>query len=140
MKYLKYYIRTPFFYFREKWFVHIFLYAVTNCIYNGFKVKRWIYNKIKKSDTSTLPTAPLSVRLCHRNTPELCAFGFYLKSARNLNCFVAWYNTNKATDIVLESSNLRIGKRFEDCISWNKVLSNDWTNFIIQISNTFFNT
>jgi len=52
------------------------------------------------SDTSTtLPTALLSVRLCHRNMPELSAFGFYLKSARKLNWFVAWYNTNKATDV-----------------------------------------
>ena len=70
-----------------------------------------------QSPPAPFPATPLSMRFCHRNTPELSAFGFYLKSARNLNCFVAWYNTNKATDIVLERCNLRIGKRFEDCIS-----------------------
>jgi len=117
------------------------LYAVTNCIYNGFKVKRWIYNKIKKSDTSTLPTAPLSVRLCHRNTPELCAFGFYLKSARKLNCFVAWYNTNKVTDICFgNAATLEMEKDVKTAYHEKKILSNNWTNFIIQISNTFFNT
>ena len=105
-----------------------------SCQYNYFTpASMWIFVRKRSkhntipthpqlSDTSTtLPTATLSVHLCHRNTPELSDFGFYLKSARKLNCFVAWYKTNKATDIcfgTLQPSN------------WKKI----WTLHIMKQS------
>jgi hypothetical protein len=57
-----------------------------------------------------------------------------------INCFDAWYSTNMVTDICLECSILRNGNRIEICITCDKVLSNDWTIFITEISNAFFNT
>ena len=40
---------------------------------------------------------------------------------------------------VLEPLNFPSGKRFEVCVTFDTVLSNEWANFIIQISNAFFN-
>jgi hypothetical protein len=41
---------------------------------------------------------------------------------------------------VLERSNLQFGKRIEVCITRDTLQSKDWSVFIIQILNVFFNT
>jgi hypothetical protein len=56
------------------------------------------------------------------------------------NCYGILYNANMATDICLERSKFRFGKRIEVCITRDTLLSKDWTIFIIDISNALFNT
>jgi hypothetical protein len=101
-------------------------------------------------DTSrTLPTATLIVRLSHKYTPQLSVFKFQLQIRKTFMWTFRFPRSTAMTHvtiqtwrliIVLVPSILGFGTRIEVCVTWNKVLSNDWTIFIIQISNAFFNT